>query len=56
MEKKGYVKEAIPPYMPKPLVKEVVMRCFVDVDHAGEKLTRRSRSGFIIFLQMAPIF
>ena len=42
--------------MPKPLGKEVVMRCFVDADHAGERLTRRSRTGFIIFLQMAPIY
>ena len=52
----GNVKEAMPPDMPEPLVKEVVMRCFVDADHSGEKLTRRSRSGFIIFLHMAPIY
>ena len=32
------------------------MRCFVGADHYGDKLTRRSRSGFIIFLQMAPIY
>ena len=32
------------------------MRCFVDANHAGENLTRRSRSGFIIFLRMAPIY
>ena len=44
------------PDTPETLVKEVVMCCFVDSDHAGEKLTRRSRSGFIIFLQMAPIY
>ena len=42
--------------IPEPLVKEAVMRCFVDADHAGEKLTPRSRSGFIIFLHMAPIY
>ena len=41
--------------MPEPLGKEVVICCFVYADHAGEKLTRFSRSGFIIFLQMAPI-
>jgi hypothetical protein len=28
---------------------------FVDFDHAGDKRTRRSRTGFIIFLNMAPI-
>ena len=44
------------PDMPEPLVKELAMRCFVDADHAGEKLTRRSLSGFIIFLQIAPIY
>ena len=32
------------------------MRCFVDSDHAGEKLRRRSHYGFILFLQMAPIY
>ena len=52
----GNVKEAMPPDMPEPLGKKVIMRCFVDDDHAGEKLTRRSRSGFIIFLKMSPIY
>ena len=44
------------PDMTDPLGKEVVMRCFLDADHSGEKLTRHSRSGFIIFLQMATIY
>ena len=52
----GDVKEATPPDIPEPLVKEVVISCFVDIDHAGEKVTRCSRSGFIIFLKMAPIY
>ena len=52
----GDVKEAMPPGMPDPLVKKVAICCFVDTNHAGEKLTRRYRSGFIIFLQMAPIY
>ena len=52
----GDVKEAMTPDIPKPLGKEVVMRCFLDSDHAGEKLTRRSHSVFIIFLQMAPMY
>ena len=29
---------------------------YVDADHAGESLTRRSRSGFIVFLNNAPIY
>ena len=45
----------MPPDMPEPLGNEVVMRCFVDANNSGEKLTRRSRSVFIIFLKMAPI-
>ena len=52
----GDVKEAIPPNMPKPLGKEVVMRSFVDANHAREKLTRRSCYGFIMFLHTAPIY
>ena len=32
------------------------MRVFVDSDHAGETLTRRSRAGFIVFLNGAPIY
>ena len=31
------------------------MRIFVYSDHAGYKLTRRSRTGYIIFLNNAPI-
>ena len=52
----GNVNEAMPPDTPKPFGKEVVMRCFVDSEHAREKLTHCSRFGFIIFLQMAPIY
>ena len=52
----GDVKEAMPPDMSEPLGKVLVMRCFVNDDHAGEKLKRRSRSVFIIFLQMETIY
>ena len=52
----GDVKEVMLPDMPQPLGKELVMCCFVDADHDGEKLTRRYCSGYIIFLQMAPIY
>jgi hypothetical protein len=31
------------------------MSCFVDVDHAGCRKTRRSHSGIIIFVNRAPI-
>ena len=52
----GDVKESMPPDMPEPLGKEVVMRCFVDADRVEENSTRRSCYGFIIFLQMVPIY
>jgi hypothetical protein len=51
----GDVKEMIPSYAPFPRGKEVDLRLFVDYDHTGEKFTRRSRNGFVIYLNMAPI-
>ena len=38
------MKEAIPPKEPEPRGKEVDLRIFVDSDHAGYKLTKRSRT------------
>ena len=52
----GNVREAIPENAPEPLGKEFIMRAYVDADHAGDKLTRRSRTGYIVFLNMAPIY
>ena len=49
------VKEAIPPNTPKPLGKPVQMTCYVDSDHTGDLVTRRSRSGVLLFLNRAPI-
>jgi hypothetical protein len=44
----GDVKEIIPSDDPIPCGKEVDLRLFVDSDHAGEQITRRSRTGFVI--------
>jgi hypothetical protein len=49
------VKEEIPANAPESLGKEVHMYCFCDADHAGDRLTRRSQTGIIIFLNRAPI-
>jgi hypothetical protein len=49
------VKELITPNVPKPLGKPVVIRFFVDADHAGDRMTRRSRTGFIMFINNAVI-
>jgi hypothetical protein len=51
----GDVTEAIPTDMPTPLGKEVDLRMMVDSDHAGDKLTRRSRTGFLIYCNMALV-
>jgi hypothetical protein len=49
------VKEPITPNSPKPLDKPVVIRFYVDADHAGDHITRRSRTGFIVFINCAVI-
>ncbi len=49
------MEEAIPPDMPPPLGKDVDLRMMVDNDHAGDKQTRCSRTGFIIFCNLAPV-
>jgi hypothetical protein len=49
------VEEELPPKMPKPLGNPVIMTCFVDANHAGDKVTRRSQTGFIIYLNNTPI-
>ena len=51
----GDVSEAIPPNYPQPRSKLVVLRLFVDSDHAGDQITRRSRTGYIQMVNMAPI-
>ena len=50
------MKEELPPNMPKPIGKGFTMRVFVDSDHAGDQVTRRSRTGFIVYLNSAPIY
>jgi hypothetical protein len=51
----GDVTEAILIDMPKPLSKEVDIRMMVNSDHAGDKQTQCSRTGFLIYCNMALI-
>ena len=51
----GDVAEAIPADMPPLLGEDVDLRMMVDSDHAGDKWIRRSRTGFLIFCNMALI-
>ena len=51
----GEVEEELPPRMPEARGNSVVISCFVDADHAGNKVTRRSHSGILIWVNNAPI-
>ena len=42
--------------MPEPRGQGMVMRCFVDADHASDSITKRSRTGFVVDLNTAPIY
>jgi hypothetical protein len=50
-----YAEEAIPSNMPTPRGRYMSLHCFVDSDHAGDKVTRRSQTGILIFCNSAPI-
>jgi hypothetical protein len=43
----GHVKETIPLNIPKPRGKAVILRLFVDSDHAGDKVNIQSRTDSI---------
>lgn len=51
----GQVIEEDPPHMPEPLGRSVKVTAFVDADHAGNVVTRRSHSGILILCNNAPI-
>ena len=48
--------EAIPLNVPEARGNSVMTSAFVDADHAGCKVTRRSHTGILIFVNRAPIF
>ena len=51
----GFIKE-LPSNMPKAWGLLMTVQVFVDTDHAGDLLTRHSRTGFLVFLNGAPIY
>ena len=51
----GDVKESIPSNCPKPLGREVDLRMFMDSDHATDETTRRSRTGYFIYVNLALV-
>ena len=48
-------KDRLPSDSPKLRSNMVSTHCFVDSDHAGGKITRRSQTGILIFFNRAPI-
>jgi hypothetical protein len=50
-----YADEPEPPNMPTPRGRQMTIHTFVDSDHAGDKATRRSQTGVLIFCCRAPI-
>jgi hypothetical protein len=51
----GELEEELPAKMPDPLGYPVSIHCFVDSNHAGNVVTRRSHTGILMFLNKAPI-
>ena len=48
--------EELPPAAPPSKGKGFTITAYVDADHAGDSITRRSRTGYIIFLNNALIY
>ena len=48
-------KEELPPDMPEPRGEPVVTTTFEDSDHASDVVTRRSRTGVLIYCNRAPV-
>ena len=53
---RGELKEEVPTNLPTPLGTGFIMRVFVDSDHTGDQVTRRSRTGFLVYLNNALIY
>ena len=52
----GKLTEAINPNAPLACGRRMCMTILVNSDHAGESLTHRSRTGYLIFLNESPIY
>ena len=51
----GVIREPVPPNAPAPHGKPVDLRLFVDSSHADDQKVRRSRTGYFVYMNMAPI-
>jgi len=48
-------KENLPLNAPPPRGNAIQINCFIDADHAGNRVTRRSQTGILIFINRSPI-
>ena len=53
---RGGLKEDVPLNMPTPLGEEFKTQVFVDSDYTGDQVTRRSRTGFLVYLNNLLIY
>ena len=51
----SYFHEELDPRFPKPLLKELDITCFVDADHAHDKVTGRSITGILTMVGSTPV-
>ena len=56
LNSEGKMEERLPEDLPKAHGRGFVMRVFVDSDHAGDTVTRRSRIGFLEYLNNALVY
>ena len=47
--------EELPPNMPKSRGRQVSTTAFVDASHAANRVSRKAHSGYVIFINRAPI-
>ena len=50
------LEEPLPSNMPEPRGFGFTMRSYVDADHATDTMIRKSRTGFLVYLNNAPIY
>jgi hypothetical protein len=48
--------EELPPNMPEPRGQGFVISSKVDADHASDSVTRRSRTGFLVWINSHPVY
>jgi hypothetical protein len=48
--------EELPPNMPEPRGQDFVIRAKLDADHASDSVTRRSRTGFLVWINSCLVY